>query len=209
MPWSTLMVELLTTVVWPFENGRGWLTVLLSLMVTDSEPCETAAGLTVTLLLITTVPVRELMITRAGALAGSTCRFSTCDRKATRSVMSRGALHPDRRAVDDGGGARAHTLVDALDQAGRGGEIRIVEIQHDGIALRELRGHRAFHRRAVRDAAGARHVDRELRAVVGLHAEAADDQVALGDRVDLPVEPVQRRDQQRAAAQALGVRDAN
>jgi hypothetical protein len=44
-------------------NGAGWLTFCSSLMVTDSEPCDTAAGLTVTLLLITTVPVRELMIT--------------------------------------------------------------------------------------------------------------------------------------------------
>ena len=60
-------------------------------MLTDSEPCETAAGLTRTLLLITTVPVRELMITRAAALAGSISRFSTVERKATRWVMSSGA----------------------------------------------------------------------------------------------------------------------
>jgi hypothetical protein len=37
-----------------------------------------------TLLLITTVPVRELMITLADALPGSTCKFSTVERNATR-----------------------------------------------------------------------------------------------------------------------------
>ena len=57
------------------------------------------------------------------------------------------------------------------------------------------------------NAAGARHVDGELRAIVAFDAEAADDEVALRDRVDLAVESVQRRHQQRSAAQALGVRD--
>ena len=59
--------------------------------MTDSEPCDTAAGLTITLLLMTTVPVRELMITFAAALPGSTCRFSTLERNDTRCVMSSGA----------------------------------------------------------------------------------------------------------------------
>src|ERR1700733_9052389 len=86
------MVELVTTSVVPtLANGPGWLTLCSSLMVTDSEPGDTAAGLTVTLLLITTVPGRELMITRAGAMAGSTWRFSIIDRKATRCVRSMGA----------------------------------------------------------------------------------------------------------------------
>ncbi len=93
------MVELLSTAVCPsLENGAGWLTVCSSLMVTDSEPCDTAAGVTMTLLLITTVPVRELMITLAEALPGSTCRFSTVERNATRCVMSSGAAPgPNRR----------------------------------------------------------------------------------------------------------------
>ena len=113
-PWSTLMVELLTTVVVPpVLNGAGWLTFLSSLIVTDSEPCDTAAGLTVTLLLMTTVPVRELMMTRAGALAGSTCRFSTLDRNAIRSVGSCGAatrIEPPSRIVAVPGATPALTL---------------------------------------------------------------------------------------------------
>ena len=137
-------------------------------MLTDSEPCETAAGLTRTLLLITTVPVRELMITLAAALAGSTSRFSTVERNATRCVMSRGA----RTRTDPPSMMRRHAvadaLVDARHQARRGREVGVVEVQDDGIALRELRRHGPLDRRAVRDAPRARHVDRELRAVVAL-----------------------------------------
>ena len=65
--------------------------------------------------------------------------------------MSMGRPHPDRAAVDDGGNAVADALVDALHQARRGREVRIVEIQDDGIALRDLRRHRALDRGAVRE----------------------------------------------------------
>ena len=75
------------------------------------------------------------------------------------------------------------------------------------VALRELRRHGALDRRAVRDAARARHVHRELRAVGAFDAEAADDQIALRDGIDLAVESVQRRHQQRSAAQTLGIGD--
>ncbi len=42
---------------------------------------------------------------------------------------------------------------------------------------------------------------------VAFDAEAADDEIALRNGVDLSVEAVQRRDQQRAAAQTLGIGD--
>ena len=42
-----------------------------ALSVTVSDPLATAAAITCTSELITTVPVRELMITRAGGVAGS------------------------------------------------------------------------------------------------------------------------------------------
>ena len=49
-------------------------------MVTDSDPCATAAGVTRTWEPITTVPVRELTITRAGASPGSISTASSVDR---------------------------------------------------------------------------------------------------------------------------------
>jgi hypothetical protein len=49
-------------------------------MVTDSDPCATAADFTRTREPITTVPVLELTITRAGASPGSTSMASSVDR---------------------------------------------------------------------------------------------------------------------------------
>ena len=49
-------------------------------MVTDSEPCATAAGITRTREPITTVPVREFTMTRAGASPGSISICSSVDR---------------------------------------------------------------------------------------------------------------------------------
>jgi hypothetical protein len=53
-------------------------------MVTDSDPCATAAGVTRTREPMTTVPVRELMITRAGASPGSMSSSCSCDTNAMR-----------------------------------------------------------------------------------------------------------------------------
>ena len=61
-------------------SGAGWLTAWLSEMMTLSEPCDTAAGLTFTPSAITTVPVRELKITRGSAAVPSTlsaCSWAT------------------------------------------------------------------------------------------------------------------------------------
>ena len=60
-------------------------------MVTVRLPWVTAAAVTVTLLPITTVPVRELTTTLAGASPGLSSMFSTSDMKDTRWVGSAGA----------------------------------------------------------------------------------------------------------------------
>ena len=91
--WSTLMFEFRVTTVWPLSaKGCGWLTSKSSVIETISEPCDTAAGETLTLALMTTVPVRELMITRAGALAGVTSRFSIVEISPMRAAWLSGAL---------------------------------------------------------------------------------------------------------------------
>ena len=59
-----------TVAVVPLVKGLGWLTSWRSVIVTDSEPWATAAAVTCTCELMTTVPVRELMMTRAGASPG-------------------------------------------------------------------------------------------------------------------------------------------
>ena len=60
-------------------------------MVTVSEPCDTAAGITRTLEPMTTVPVREFTMTRAGASPGSISIASSVARYAVRWLGSEGA----------------------------------------------------------------------------------------------------------------------
>ena len=57
------------------------------------------------------------------------------------------------------------------------------------------------------DAADGGNVDRELRSILGGNAKAADREVALRHRIDLPVRAIKRGEDQRAAAQALGLAD--
>jgi len=53
---------------------------------------------------------------------------------------------------------------------------------------REAIGHLALHARAVGDATATRDVDRHARSILGLRAEAADDEAALGNGVDLSID---------------------
>ena len=92
----------------------GWLTSWRSVMVTESEPCATAAGHTRTCELMTTVPVRELMITRAGASPGSISSSSSVREKAMRWFGSIGAATLTDTASSGLGGAGAEQLVDAV-----------------------------------------------------------------------------------------------
>jgi hypothetical protein len=68
-------------------------------MVTDSEPCDTAAGSTRTFEPITTVPVRELTITRAGAFARLDLEVLQRATNAMRCVGSTGACDAHRHRV--------------------------------------------------------------------------------------------------------------
>ena len=76
-PWLTSMADCGAATVWPLEKAPGWLTAVRSVMVTDSEPCATAAGDTRTAEPITTVPVRELTMTLAAASPGLSSMFSS------------------------------------------------------------------------------------------------------------------------------------
>ena len=78
--------------VWPWSaNGLAWLTSLVADTVTVIGPCVTAAAVTRTFLLITTVPVRLLTTTFADGSPGLTSRFSIRDKNDTREFGSSGA----------------------------------------------------------------------------------------------------------------------
>src|SRR5690606_36294312 len=88
---EVLMVEVGAATVPPPAKAPGWLTCTPSSMVTVSAPWATAAGITRTCEPITTVPVRALTMTLAGALPGVSSRFSTWARKPMRAPGSAGA----------------------------------------------------------------------------------------------------------------------
>src|SRR3546814_11824014 len=73
---STATLLFCSSAVWPLLNGAGWLTRCCSSIRTVSLPWLTAAGPTRTALLMTTVPVRALTMTRAGGSAETTGRKS-------------------------------------------------------------------------------------------------------------------------------------
>ena len=60
--------------------------------MTDNCPWVTAAAVTLTVLLMTTVPVREFTTTRALGSPGITSRFSTKLRKETLAPKVSGAI---------------------------------------------------------------------------------------------------------------------
>src|SRR3546814_1752669 len=75
------------------------------------------------------------------------------------------------------------------------------------VALGEAGIDRALDRRAVRDAAAGRHIDRQLRPVGGVDAQPADDQIALRHRIDLAVGAIERGEDEGAATQAFRLAD--
>ena len=77
--------------VWPVrENGIGWLTVGVVLIVTERLPCATAQAARVTAWFITTEPVRALITTLAAGVEGLTSRFWISAMKATRASVDSG-----------------------------------------------------------------------------------------------------------------------
>jgi hypothetical protein len=79
-----------TTVRPVFENGFGWLTCGVELIVTERLPCATAQAASVTDWFITTEPVRALITTFADGVARATSRFSMSARNATRASVDAG-----------------------------------------------------------------------------------------------------------------------
>ena len=96
------------------------------------------------------------------------------------------------------------TAVDRLGHLGGGREIGDRQLQAQAVAEQKGSGHRALDRGAVRHAPGRQVVDLHLGAAGG-SPRAPHQHVALRHRIDLAVGALQRRHQQRAAAQALGV----
>src|SRR5690625_882962 len=88
---STATPERGTTAVRPCENGSGWLTCGVSLIVTRRLPCATAAAFTRTPSLTTTVPVRLLNTTRGRTRPSSTSSSSSMAMKRMRWLLSAGA----------------------------------------------------------------------------------------------------------------------
>ena len=82
-------------------------------MVTDSDPCATAAGVTRTSAPITTVPVREFTITRAGASPGSTSIALQRREIGNALIGIQRRRHLHRHGIHRLGGARAEQIVDA------------------------------------------------------------------------------------------------
>ncbi len=78
--------------VWPREKGAGWTMRGLSLTLTVNLPCATAAGWILTAPLMTTVPVRALTMTLAGASAGLISIFSIMPIIMMRSVAPGAAV---------------------------------------------------------------------------------------------------------------------
>ena len=104
-------------------------------------------------------------------------------------------------------GCAAVSLSDAVDRLGdapRGREVGIAQRDLDGLELGEVEADLALDDGAVRDAPGRRRaLGHGLRAAA--RGEAADRDGALRHGIDLAVGAEQRRDEQGAALQALGV----
>ena len=79
----------------------------------------------------------------------------------------------------------AEPCVDRLRHARGRREVRRVQVQPHLAAGRKAVRHRALDERAVGNASRTGNVDRDARAIIAGNAEAADDDIALGNRVDL------------------------
>src|SRR5579884_79236 len=204
-PWATWTWDCWVVVVWPPLRGGGWLTWLVVVITTLMEPCATAAGRRRTSPPAMSVPVRSSITTRAGMWAW-TRRRMTRPTQSARSLRSPGG-------GDDGHGhgvqsaGRPQTVLGH--RAGHGGGRLVVRAPEHEPHLSLL-----VHPEGVRH--GDHHLARRRRDRGGGDVDldlgprrpgrsTPDDEGALGDGVDLPVEPPERRLEEHAARERLSV----
>src|SRR3546814_18194686 len=99
--------------------------------------------------------------------------------------------------------SRPERAVDRVGDALRIGRVELVQVEEQMVAIGEAGVDRALDRRAVRDAAARRPVARQLPPVGGVDPHPADDQIALGPPLHLPVGAIKPRKGARPAAHAL------
>src|SRR5690606_28193975 len=111
------------------------------------------------------------------------------------------------RAVDHRRSAWSERAIDRVGDALRIGCVELMKVEDQPVAIGKAGIDRALDRRAVRDAAARGHVDRQFRPVGRVDAESPDDEVALCHRINLSVGTIERRENERPAAQALCLAD--
>ena len=151
---------------------------------------------------MTTVPVRELTMTRAGASPGSISMASSVARYAVRWLGSAGAAtFTDTPSTDCAVPSPSNLLMPSARRADvvKSGECRLSMTK--GSVVKPFGTSRSTVAPfGTRPAEGT--LTAMLRAVLAGNAEAADHQAALRDGVHLAVGADQRRHDQTTAAQA-------
>ena len=147
---------------------------------------------------MTTEPVRALMMTLATVARAPPARPRSGTADCSMGVRTCTTGRPARSPC------LAELAVQRRHDVLRGAEVGVVHFQVDIAVARERGWHAALDDGAAADAAAVELVDLHA-GTTGRGARAADQDVALGDGVDLAVRALERGHQQRAAAQALGV----
>ena len=113
--------------------------------------------------------------------------------------------HLDHAPIERIRGVVAEVAVDRLHHPAHRGEVGLVQFECDVVGIPHGGGlHRALDRGAGGDASGGKVVDLHT-AAARRRAHAREQDIALGDGVDIAVRALERGHDQRAAAQALGV----
>ncbi|MCY1430831.1 hypothetical protein D9M71_467870 [compost metagenome] len=116
-------------------------------------------------------------------------------------------IQQDQPAILGAGHGATEGVVDRRDHPLRHAEVRLLELQLEHAALvAELQRHLALDRGAAADPPAGLLVDLHA-AATGLGPGAANQQVALGQRIGFAIGALERGHQQGAAAQAAGIAD--
>ncbi len=126
---------------------------------------------------------------------------------ATRWSLPAGVRTWIGPAIQRQSSAFAESHVDRIHDPPGGGKISRVKVEPDDIVLAQGYRHRALDCRAAGDAPDAQMVDLHL-AAAGRRARTRRPADCPGHPIDLAIGALERRHQQRAAAQALGIAHA-